>query len=1035
MKNFRRLLAAALTAVTLPAALLAQDRGTISGRVVEGTAARPVSGAQVRVAGTTLGTQTDEQGRFTINGVSAGARTLQVSRVGYKAVTRAVTAPASDVTVTLESDPLGLQAVVAIGYGETNRRQVTGAVASVSAEEISSQPVASLNEALQGRVAGVQVAQNSGTPGAAVSVRIRGSSSLSAGNAPLYVVDGMPLLQGNYSGFNASFGGQGVDALSDLNPNEIESVEVLKDASAAAIYGSRASNGVVLITTRKGRSGRSEINFGSYLATQSVWRTPQFLGAADYIKVNNEGLAAGLGEEYANYFGYTDDDIPNCEVATELPCSFVEVDPSVNVNWLGTVLHSAPMRDFTGSIRGGTEKARYYVSGDALNQEGVVQGQGYSRINGRMNLDYAPTSRLTLGTNLSLARAITNRQPSDNNIYSPFANAIAQPPIESAFLSDGTYNLETSYSNPVALSRENFAEERNIHVIGNTFASYTLTDWLSARASAGVDNLTLRSLRYDSPIVGVYAGSGGGNNTANSYVTKATYEGTLNFDRLFGERHQVTGVVGTSYEANTLEQNSVSGQSFPSSSFRFLNSAALINGGGSTLTRNNLLSFFGRTSYTLNDRYTATFNVRADGSSKFGSSHRYGIFPSAALLWRVSEEPFFARQGVFSDLSLRASYGRTGNQQGIGNFDARGLFGSGYNYNDVPGVAPAQLANPDLKWETTDQLNVGADFAVLNERLSFTVDAYRKNTSDLLVNLPVPLTTGYGAIAFNAGSIRNTGVELSTRAQWLQGTNGGPAWTTELNLAHNSNRVTALVNDQPLNAGFASRVEVGHAIGEFYGYVADGIFRDQAAVDAHAFQSDATAPGDVRFKDLNNDGVINDEDRTFIGTPWPKLEGGVTNTLSFKGFDLNLFAQFSRGNKIFNGTRIYTDYYGGALDNSSIRALGRWTPENPDASEPRAVYGDPNENTRVSSRFVEDGSYFRLKNATLGYTLPASTVSRFGFRSLRVYVQGQNLWTSTKYSGFDPEVNYAGDTPITRGTDFYTLPQLRTLTTGFDIGF
>jgi TonB-linked SusC/RagA family outer membrane protein len=1043
MARLRKLLAVAFALLLLPAGLSAQQRSTVTGTVTESGTQRPVAGATVRISGTALGTQTDEDGRYTIRGVAEGARTVEVTRASYKPITRQITVGAGEATAnfTLEADPLGLEAVVAIGYGESSRRQVTGAVSSVRQEQVQDLPTPSIDNVLQGRLAGVQVTQNSGVPGSAISVRVRGSSSISAGNQPLYVIDGMPLVQGNFSGINGTFGGQGIDALADLNPTEIESIEVLKDASAAAIYGSRASNGVVLITTKRGRAGRAEISFGSFYGTQANWRMPRMLNADEYIEVYNEGILAGFG--IPDYIGYSDDAVAN----------EIEVTPGTNVNWVDEVLKDAPISQFQGSVRGGTERARYFVSGSALDQGGIVQGYGYNRLNGRLNLDYSPTSRLTLGTNVSLARGLVDRARGDNTIYGPFANAIAQPPIEPVYNPDGSYNLATLYANPVALSLENEGEERSIRIIGNTFATFSLTDGLTLRGSAGVDQLTLRSRLYDSPIVGVQAGTNGGGTESDTYATKTTFEGTLNFDRLLGGRHQVNGVLGSSYEQNSTEFNSVSGTGFPSETFRYLTSAATITGGTASLTENTLASVFGRLSYTLDDKYTLTFNVRTDGSSKFGEDNRWGTFPSAAFLWRTAEEPFFQNQHVFSDLAFRVSYGQTGNQQGIGNFASRGLFSSGANYNETPGIYPSQLGNPNLRWETTNQLNVGTDLGLFDDRLALTADYYIKKTDDLLINLPIPALTGFASIASNVGSIENRGVELTARAQLIRGQPGGFSWTADFNVSRNRNKVTELLNDEPINSGFASRVQVGQPLGSFYGYRTEGIFQStdpicktaagetaaqrnaRCAAAGLAFQAAATSPGDVRFADLTGDGVINADDRTIIGNPWPDYEGGITNTMSFRGFDLNVFFQFSQGNEIYNGVRQYSDAFGSGFDNNTERALERWTPTNPSTTQPRAIYGDPNLNTRVSDRFIEDGSYVRLKNAVLGYTIPQRALGRFGFRSLRLYVQSQNLFTWTDYSGFDPEVNYAGDTSITRGTDFYTLPQARTTTLGFDIGF
>jgi TonB-linked SusC/RagA family outer membrane protein len=498
-------------------------------------------------------------------------------------------------------------------------------------------------------------------------------------------------------------------------------------------------------------------------------------------------------------------------------------------------------------------------------------------------------------------------------------------------------------------------------------------------------------------------------------------------------------VVGGSYEDNLDEFSTVQGTQFPTEYFKYITSAATISTGNSTRSDWGLTSYFGRLSYTFQDRVTGTFNVRRDGSSRFGADNRFGTFPSASLLWRVGDEGFMQSQNVVGDLALRVSYGITGNQQDLGNFASRGLFGGGANYLDEPGIAPSQLANPELKWEKTKQLNVGSDFSVLNDRLALNFDYYNKRTEDLLVQRPVPRSTGFTDIWSNVGSMENKGFEVAARLALIE---GGPRdfnWTSSVSFSRNRNKVLELYNDQPINSGFVNRVEEGKPLGFFFGHVMDGIFQSIEEVEAHATQTvhsnplRATSPGDIRFKDLNGDGVINDDDRTEIGSPWPDYEGGFTNTLSYGGFDLTGFVQFSVGSEIYNALRIYMDQYGSGGDNHTKRALDRWTPANPDATEPRAVWGDPNLNTRDSDRFIEDGSYVRLKNIVFGYTLPSSLAGRFGFRSARLYLQGQNVLTATDYSGFDPEVHYGGQTAISRGTDFYTLPQSRTFTFGINV--
>jgi TonB-linked SusC/RagA family outer membrane protein len=1050
MPRFRSLLFAALTLALLPAIAAAQERATITGTVTADNTGQPLSGALVSVVQTSLRATADENGRFQIVNVPVGAQTLRVTRLGYRPASRVVQVVAGGVTVNLgmPSDPLRLEEMVVTGYGEERRRNLTGAISSLKMDEVAKDiPVVSLQGAMQGRVAGVMVVQNAGNPGNAMTVRVRGSSSISGGNDPLYVVDGVPMTQGNQQALNIVFGGQGIDAVSDLNSSEIERIEVLKDASAAAIYGSRASNGVVLITTKRGTSTRPEITFGSYYGTQKDWRRLDMLNAQEYMEIYNEGSDARFGPATAS--GY---DQWYCYASSTMSCE-TEVIPGTDTDWLSLVLQPATIGNVESSVRGGTERVRYYVAGSSLQQEGIIKSMGYRRLNGRVNLDYMPREKLALGTNVSLGRSITDRHSSDNTIYSAWANAMANPPIEPVYNSDGTY-YETLYANPVAMNEETESEERGIRILGNVFGQYEVFSGIIGRVSAGLDQLTMNGRRYDSPTYGPWAPSGGRGQVGNNYVTKNSFEGTVSFNRALADVHAVSGVVGSSYETNKENWNYVQGTNFPTESFKYLTSAASISTGTSTRTDWNLVSMFGRLTYTFNDRVTGTFNVRRDGSSRFGTDNRFGIFPSASVNWRIGDESFMQNQTIVGNLALRASYGLTGNQQSLGNFASRGLFSGGANYLDVPGIFPSQLSNPDLRWEKTTQRNIGTDFSVLDERLSFTIDLYHKRTDDLLVARPVPRTTGFSTIWSNVGSMENKGYEVSTTvALFRPRAARGFDWQAIVNLSQNKNQVLELYNDQPFSSGFGGRVEAGKPLGFFYGHVTDGIFQSAAEVAAHATQTvhsnplRATSAGDIRFKDINGrgpdgqltgmpDGVINDDDRTMIGNPWPELEGGITNTMSWRGFDASAFLQFSLGNDIMNAQQIYMAQYGSGGDNHTTAALERWTPTNTSATEPRAIWGDPNRNTRYSDRFVEDGSYWRVKNVVLGYTLPQSVLpTAMRARTARVYVQAQNLMTFTDYTGFDPEVNSNGNSSTARGQDFYALPQPRTITFGLNLAY
>src|SRR5688572_14541684 len=843
-----------LAVALLPVTLDAQERATVSGTITAQTSGQPLPGAQVTIPATTSRAVTDESGRFSLLNVPQGTHTLRVTRLGFRPITRDVSVGSAGATVTIamESDPLRLEEMVVTGYGEERRRNVSGAIGSLRLEEtVKDVPLTQISQALQGRVAGVQVVQNAGNPGNAMTVRVRGSSSISGGNDPLYVIDGVPMTQGNQAALNIGFGGQGIDAISDINPSEIERIEVLKDASAAAIYGSRASNGVVLITTKRGQAARPEITFGSYYGSQKDWKRLDMLNAEQYMEIYNEGETARFGPASAD--GY---DAWYCYDNVGLDC-YVMVPAGTDTDWLAEVMETAPISNVEGAIRGGTERVRYYVAGSQITQDGIIQAMGYERINGRVNLDYVPMDKLTLGTNVSLGRSVTDRHSSDNTIYSAWANAMANPPIQPVYNADGTY-YETLYANPVAMNKETESEERGIRILGNAFAQYSLLEGVNARVSAGLDQLTQNGRRYDSPTYGPWATSGGRGQVGNNNVTKNSYEGTVNFNRLLRANHEVSGVVGTSYESNTENWNYVQGIQFPTEFFKYITSAATITEGSSTKTDHSLVSAFGRLTYTFADKITTSFNIRRDGSSRFGDENRFGTFPSASVLWRVAEEPFMDRQNIFSNLALRASYGLTGNQQSLGNFASRGLFGGGNNYNDEPGIAPSQLANPELRWEKTAQWNIGTDFSVLNDRFGFTIDYYNKQTEDLLVARPVPRTTGFNSIWSNVGGMENKGWEFSTTANWYESpSTRGLRLSTIVNLSRNRNKVTELYNDEPFSTGFGGRVDAGKPLGFFFGHVTDGIFQSQAEVDAHATQTvhsnpaRATSAGDIRFKDIN----------------------------------------------------------------------------------------------------------------------------------------------------------------------------------------
>ena len=998
---------------------------TVSGVVTSAESGQPLPGVTVLEKGTTNGVSTGAKGEFLLN-VRPNA-TLVFRFIGMTTQEVPVSGR-STINVALVADQELLKEVVVVGYGTQERREVTGATAKVTSEELKNIPVVGVDQALQGRAAGVQISQNSGTPGGGISVRVRGATSISASNQPLYVVDGVPLTTGDFS--QIGFGGQNVNAVSDLNPNDIESIDILKDASAAAIYGSRAANGVVIITTKRGSAKKTQINFNAYAGVQNLWKEPNFLNADQYKEIMTEAyindgfLAPGSTfEDFADlYYGG------------------LGFEPT-ETDWIDEVTRSASIQNYEVSLNGGDAKTRYYLSGNYFDQEGIVIGSQYQRYSTRLNLDHQVSDRMTVGASIQLSRSENNRIVSDNTLNGPFANALAASPVWPVFFEDGTYTRPNFfYTNPVAEGTENDDETVNLRGIGNVFGKYTIIPGLDLQLRAGYDALNINERRYTPTN---YPGSsstavGGSATNATSTVTKRLLEATTSYNKVFSDVHEISAVIGTSTEKNVINQAFVTGEGFPGERFRYVASAAIVNAGSNSVSEWGLVSYFGRLNYNYSDKYLLGVNFRADGSSRFGENNRYGYFPSVSAGWRIIGEDFMAGVETLSELKLRASYGITGNQE-IGNFSYLGLF-SGSNYLDLPGIAQAQLPNPDLRWEETKQLNIGTDIGLWNNRVNLALDYYIKKTDDLLFSRPVATQNGFSSFQSNVGSTENKGFEIALRTVNLDPSGDGLRWTSDLNLAFNRNEVTALYQDQDIFYGFGGNslvLRVGEPIGTFYGFIADGVYSTLEEIPASR-RAQGAQPGDVNFRDVNNDGVLTDDDLTIIGNAQPKAVGGFTNDFRYKGFDLNIFLQFSYGNDIAAPSHQYQKHLGNDFldDNMLTDVLNRWRNPGDVTDTPRATALDPNNNNRSnSSRFIYDGSYLRFKNVVLGYSLPSSVTERLKMRNLRVYLQAQNLITFTDYPGFDPEVNFAGTSNTTLGVDFYTFPQARTITFGVNVGF
>jgi TonB-linked SusC/RagA family outer membrane protein len=1011
----------------VPGTATAQGSGNIQGTVTDSASRRPVIGAQVSVAGSNRATLTDEAGRYALRGVPAGSVVLRVTRLGYAVTERRRTLAANETATedfSVRTAATVLSEVVVTGYGTASRAEVSSAVAQVSGQALIHNPVAGVDAALQGKAPGVQVIQNAGNPGNGITVRVRGSASLSASNQPLYVVDGMPIVSEDPSQFG--FGGQDLTSVTGLSPDEIESIDVLKDAAAGAIYGSRASNGVVQITTKRGRPGRSRFSFSSYYGQQNIANKIELLNAKEYVAFFNEGA---FNDGYCG----TAATIAQCAPG-DLPFT-AGVDDVVSTDWQAEILRTAPVGDYSLSVTGGSDRLNYLLSGSIFEQKGIIKSSDYNRRNGRLNVDFAANDKLTFRTSLGLARELWHRIENDNTIIGPGTNAIAEQPNIAPRRPDGNYADNSTegleYVNPVAYVNEFSSPATSLRAIGGVDAMYDFTPRLRLTGRVGADVNSFRERSWESPRVpDTYAASVNGvASQATTATTRYLSEGFLTYEALRSDLHTLSVTGGGGVELNYSEFTSLTGEGFGSNFTQYPSSAGKITSGNGSATAHNLVSGFARANYSAKDKYLVTASFRTDGSSRFGENNRYGFFPSVSFGWKATEESFLQSLKDFTDLKLRASYGVTGNQ-GISNFAFLGTY-TRANFAGEPGIGPGNFENPDLRWEATKEMDIGFDMSFLGGRLAFIGDWYKKNTEDLLVSRPVSSTSGYTSVWDNVGNIENSGVELQVTATPVQASaTRGFEWTTDFNISKNDNKVTKLHRNgpcppapakcagEPFNSGIRSvnRVEEGVPLGAFHLIKFTGV---------------DPATGDAKHQDLNGDGLINADDRQIVGSPHPDFFGGLRNQLSWKGFDVNTFFEFSQGFEVFNAMRIFADDGGYYFDNKFRDVLRRWQKPGDQTDMPRASYDGTSGARTVSSRFVEDGSYVRFQEITFGYTLPSSISSRARFSNARLFVSGRNLKTWTDYSAYDPDVNSNGSgSNISLGTDFYAYPRAKTVSIG-----
>ncbi|MGB3605559.1 MAG: TonB-dependent receptor [Psychroserpens sp.] len=962
----------------------ANAQNTLSGKVTD-TNGMPIAGASILVEGTTIGASTDFDGGYILKGNFSNTATLIFSYLGYKTQRITLTGQ-NEVNAQLEEDISALNEVVLVGYGAQLKKDITGAVTTIDSESFEARPNAKLGNLLQGQSAGVQVLSSSGKPSQGFSLRIRGTNSINTNSDPLYVVDGVPT----------------TDTRS-INPGDIDTITVLKDASSAAIYGAQGANGVVLITTKRGTTSKPKVTLDIYSGFAQVWNTLPVLNGEQYQDLMTElGLTPPGGWE-----SYTE-----------------------RTDWQDAIFQNGLSQNYQTSVSGKTESTNYYISAGYLSQEGAVRSSEIARTNFKINIDQTINDWLKVGSRIAYTeyRDVDVNDNAAVNQGGVLLGALTTPSIIGVFNDQGmfTSNPFQNWENPLASTDGLEREFRSQRFLGNLYLEAEIAKGLTYKINYGVDNNNGIFDSFLDPFrtgfgVAIEGQSINNTNKTSYYIV----ENTLNYKNIFG-RHDIEALVGSVNQKFRFENSTIESRGFASAAVTTPNAGIPFNSSANKSERTNG-SFLGRINYSYDDKYLFTANFRADGSSVFGPGNRWGYFPSFSAGWRVSNENFIGDDSFISDLKLRAGWGIVGNDQ-IRPYAYLGLVGGGANYpfgtTAQSGTFPASLENLTLKWEESEQTNIGIDIALFDNKISFTADAYIKNTTDLLLDAPLPTSTGFSSAFQNIGEVQNKGLEFSLNTVNINTDN--LSWTSGFNISFNRNEVKALAGS-PLfggsiagGRGEASITQVGEPLGVLYGYIFGGVDPQTG----NAFYIDDEG---------NSTFTPEEDDRTIIGDANPDFYYGITNTLSYKGFGLFVFLQGTQGNDILNATRIETE---GMIDakNQSISVLNRWKQPGDITDIPRSSFGN-SDNSRVSTRFIEDASYLRFKAITLSYNLPQSALQNINMSNLKIYLTGENMFTITDYSGFDPEVNAFGGSNTIQGIDFGTYPQTRNVIFGVNATF
>ena len=1022
---FLNILAFFILSVLFSPSLQAQSL-EIKGKVTD-TNQEPLIGATILVQGTEQGTITDINGNFQLK--TDPKATLIISYTGFSSKI-IVVGNQTVWNIMLEPEDLKLDEVVVIGYGSQRKSQITGAISSLKGKDIQDQPVSNLANSMQGRVAGLNVMSASGTPGAGLLVNVRGN------NAPLYVVDGIPLLSENNSGLSTSFdlqgqnvgSGQTLSSISDINPNDIESIEVLKDASAAAIYGARAANGVILITTKRGKSGGQEASFNIYSGIQQIARPIKFMDSKEMVGLIEEARANDLAifKKDPSYFGDNFDP----SVLTD-PLDNFDLSSEVNTNWLDEVSRLAPINNYEFSFRAGNEKTKYFTSLGYFDQQGVIIENYYKRFNYRLNLDHEINSRFKLGITFNTTYSKNRRSFNDNTYTGIITNALGASPLMPAYEEDGSYAGFEDYQanwlsdNPVKSAKEIRAFTNGYRALGTLAGEYKFSNKLYFKSSLSADVLFNFDTQFKSPLTADAEAFGGASYEGNFRNVTWLNENTLHYsDTRNGNTLSLLG--GVTMQRTQIDRSSALGQGFPPGALERISSAANIINATSEGTSFALLSFLSRIHYDVKNRFLFTFTSRADGSSRFSKNNRFGFFPSGAVAWRISKEPFFnGLKQVFSDFKIRMSAGLTGDQE-IGDFQNI-TFYTASRYAGRSGYQLRNLADPDLTWQTNSMFNIGLDYEMADGKIGGSLEFFNSLKSNLLSEDLIPATTGFTSITRNGGEVQNVGLEFNINASLAKKEKF--TWDVNFNATWIHNEIKSLNSDGVyLNAyddlEATHILQIGHPVGSFLGLKYLGVDPET---------------GDVQFEDFNEDGNIDYDDAQIIGKAMPDLYGGLTNVFKWKNLDFSIFSRFSLGNQVYNLIRGTTENLGWSNDgglssiyaNNTLNVRDRWKKPGDEAEYGRASFINLNLGLN-SSQMVENASFFRIQNINAGYSLPSPKK----FSSVRIYAEVQNLWILTSYKGFDPEVSSNGGlADRTAGVDYGAYPSARTFLMGLSLKF